>query len=109
MDRFSLISSPASMDSELTLQKLEPERKVGLVKVITGHGKGKTTSALGIILRSVGYDMRVCLFQFMKGGMFAGEYEGSKRLATQVEHHLTGKGFWQHLYALDLSLRQHLL
>ena len=71
MDRFSHDLSHASVDSELTLQMLDPERKVGLVEVITGHGKGKTTSALGIILRSVGYDMRVCLFQFMKGDMFA--------------------------------------
>ena len=97
------------MDSELTLQKLEPERKVGLMVVITGHGKGKTTSALRIILRSVGYDMRVCLVQFMKGDMLAVEYERLKRLAPQVEHHLTEKGFLQHHYVLDLSLRQHLL
>jgi cob(I)alamin adenosyltransferase len=79
--------------AELTLQMLEPEKKVGLVVVITGYGKGKTTSALGIILRAVGYGMRVCLIQFMKGDMYAGEYEALKRLAPQVEHHLTGKGF----------------
>jgi cob(I)alamin adenosyltransferase len=78
---------------ELALQMLEPERKVGLIVVITGYGKGKTTSALGIILRAVGYGMRVCLIQFMKGDMYAGEYEALKRLAPQVEHHLTGKGF----------------
>jgi cob(I)alamin adenosyltransferase len=81
------------MGSELELQMLEPEKKIGLVVVITGYGKGKTTSALGIILRAVGHGMRVCLIQFMKGDMFAGEYEGLKRLAPNVEHHLTGKGF----------------
>jgi len=79
--------------AELALQMLEPEKKVGLVVVITGYGKGKTTSALGIILRAVGYGMRVCLIQFMKGDMYAGEYEALKLLAPQVEHHLTGKGF----------------
>ncbi len=79
--------------AELAMQMLEPEKKVGLVVVITGHGKGKTTSALGIILRAIGYDMKVCLIQFMKGDMRAGEYEALKRLAPQVEHHLTGKGF----------------
>ncbi len=79
--------------SELELQMLEPQRKVGLIVVITGYGKGKTTSALGMVLRSVGHGLRVCLIQFMKGDMFAGEIEALKRLAPQVEHHLTGKGF----------------
>ena len=79
--------------SELELQMLEPERKVGLIVVITGYGKGKTTSALGMVLRSVGHGLRVCLIQFMKGDMFPGEIEALKRLAPQVEHHLTGKGF----------------
>ena len=79
--------------SELELQMLEPEQKVGLIVVITGYGKGKTTSALGMVLRSVGHGLRVCLIQFMKGDMFAGEIEALKRLAPQVEHHLTGKGF----------------
>jgi len=75
------------------LQILEPKEQVGLVVVITGYGKGKTTSALGMILRAVGYGMRVCLVQFMKGDMQAGEYAGLRKLAPLVEHHLTGKGF----------------
>jgi cob(I)alamin adenosyltransferase len=79
--------------SELELQMLEPQRKVGLIVVTTGYGKGKTTSALGMVLRSVGHGLRVCLIQFMKGDMFAGEIEALKLLAPQVEHHLTGKGF----------------
>jgi cob(I)alamin adenosyltransferase len=81
------------MTAEMAMQMLEPKEKVGLVVVVTGYGKGKTTSALGMILRSVGYGMRVCLIQFMKGDMHAGEYEGLKKLAPYVEHHLTGKGF----------------
>jgi cob(I)alamin adenosyltransferase len=79
--------------AEVELQMLEPKEKVGLVIVITGLGKGKTTSALGITLRAAGHGMRVCIVQFMKGDMYAGEYEGLKQLAPQVEHHLTGKGF----------------
>ena len=79
--------------SELALQKLEPEKQRGLVVVITGYGKGKTTSALGMVLRSVGHGMKVCLIQFMKGDIYAGEYEALKMLAPYVEHHLTGKGF----------------
>lgn len=78
---------------KVKLQILEPKKKVGLIVVITGHGKGKTTSALGMALRAVGYDMRVCIIHFMKGDMYSGEIDGIKRLAPNVELHLTGKGF----------------
>lgn len=75
------------------LEMLEPRVKTGLVVVITGHGKGKTTTAMGIAVRAVGHGMRVCIVQFMKGDMYAGEIDGVKRLEPEVELHLTGKGF----------------
>ena len=78
---------------EIKLKVLEPKEKVGLIIVITGHGKGKTTSALGIALRAIGYNMRVCIIEFMKGDMYSGEIDGIKRLSPDVELHLTGKGF----------------
>jgi cob(I)alamin adenosyltransferase len=77
----------------MELQVLEPKVKVGLVVVITGYGKGKTTSALGMALRAAGHGMRVCIIHFMKGDMYSGEIDGIKRLAPNVELHLTGKGF----------------
>ena len=75
------------------LQMLEPRKKVGLIVVLTGEGKGKTTSALGMALRSVGHGMKVCLIEFMKGDMYAGELDGLKMLGPNVEVHLMGKGF----------------
>ncbi|BAV58995.1 cob(I)alamin adenosyltransferase [Endomicrobiia bacterium] len=39
----------------------------------TGNGKGKTTSAVGQIIRSLGYEFRVCLIQLFKGENFYGE------------------------------------
>jgi cob(I)alamin adenosyltransferase len=77
---------------ELKLKMFEPREKVGLVVVITGHGKGKTTSALGIALRATGHNMKVCIIEFMKGDMYSGEIDGIKMLPN-VELHLTGKGF----------------
>lgn len=76
-----------------TLTVFEPKKRVGLVVVITGPGKGKTTSALGIALRAVGYRMKVCIIHFIKGDMYAGEMDGIKRLSPGVEVHLAGKGF----------------
>jgi len=78
---------------EIKLQLFEPKKKVGLVIVVTGHGKGKTTSALGIALRAAGHNMRVCIIEFMKGDMYSGEIDGIKKLSPNIELHLTGKGF----------------
>ena len=73
--------------------KLSPEEKTGLVVVITGHGKGKTTAALGITLRACGHNMGVCIIQFMKGDIYAGERDGVKKMDCLVELIPTGKGF----------------
>ncbi|NWF51581.1 MAG: cob(I)yrinic acid a,c-diamide adenosyltransferase [Nitrospirae bacterium] len=78
---------------EETFKKLEPQKKVGLIVVLTGNGKGKTTSALGMALRAVGHGLKVCIIHFMKGDMYSGEIDGIKRLAPDIELYLTGKGF----------------
>lgn len=78
---------------QLELQVLEPKKKVGLIVVLTGSGKGKTTSAMGMVLRAVGHGLKVCIIEFMKGDMYAGEIDGLKRLAPEVEFHMMGKGF----------------
>ena len=41
--------------------------KRGLVQIFTGEGKGKTSAALGIVLRALGHGLRVCIVVFMKG------------------------------------------
>ena len=75
------------------LKFLEPKKKVGHVVVLTGHGKGKTTSAFGMAVRAAGHNMKVCIIHFMKGEMYSGELDGIKKLGSNVEIHLTGKGF----------------
>jgi cob(I)alamin adenosyltransferase len=75
------------------IDRLVPKERRGLIVVITGNGKGKTTSALGMALRACGHGLRVCIIQFMKGDIFAGEWEGVKKLDCNIELHATGKGF----------------
>src|SRR3989304_723894 len=77
----------------ITMRVLEPKQTTGLVIVITGNGKGKTTSALGIALRAAGYNMKVCIICFIKGDMYSGEFDGVKRLSPDIDIHVTGKGF----------------
>lgn len=61
----------------------------GLVQVYTGNGKGKTTAAMGLIVRCVGHDGKAAMVQFMKGWPFYGEIKGLSYLPN-VELFRTG-------------------
>ena len=78
---------------QLEITHLAPEKRVGLVVVLTGYGKGKTSSALGMVFRACGHGMKVCMLQFMKGDIFTGEWEAVKKLNCDVEIIPTGMGF----------------
>ncbi len=65
----------------------------GLLIVYTGDGKGKTTAALGMCVRAIGYDWKICIIQFVKGSWKYGELQGIKRLAPNIELHVIGEGF----------------
>jgi cob(I)alamin adenosyltransferase len=64
----------------------------GLMIVNTGDGKGKTTAALGLLMRAAGRGMRVCMIQFLKSE--TGKW-GERRAAQQlgIEWHQMGDGF----------------
>ena len=67
--------------------------KRGLVIVYTGNGKGKTTAALGMVLRASGYDHKICMIQFIKGSWHYGEMDSSSRLGSNFELIAAGGGF----------------
>jgi len=69
------------------------KQEYGLLVVYTGNGKGKTTAALGMCVRAVGYDWKIALIQFVKGSWKYGELKGLKRLAPNVELSVIGEGF----------------
>lgn len=77
----------------MEIKKLEPEKRQGLVVVITGNGKGKTSSAMGMALRASGHEMKTAIVQFMKGDIYSGEWDGVRHLDGYVELTATGKGF----------------
>ncbi len=82
-----------TLHPQLEVTRLDPKKRVGLVVVLTGYGKGKTSSALGMVLRACGHGMRVSVIQFMKGDIYTGEWDGLKKLDCDVELIRTGMGF----------------
>jgi cob(I)alamin adenosyltransferase len=67
-------------------------RTKGLLIVNTGNGKGKTTAALGLLLRAWGRDMSVVMYQFLKPTTANfGEIKAAKKLGIEIRP--VGKGF----------------
>jgi cob(I)alamin adenosyltransferase len=64
---------------------------LGLVHVITGPGRGKTTAAFGLAMRAIGHGLRVCVIQFMKTGQSTGEFASAERLGIRIVQFGTGK------------------
>lgn len=65
----------------------------GLIIVNTGNGKGKTTAALGMVMRSLGHGYRVGIIQFIKGAWEPAEKAVFSRWSDQLEFHAMGEGF----------------
>ncbi len=65
----------------------------GLIMVITGDGKGKTTAALGLAFRALGSGFKVFMVQFIKGKWKTGEKKLADRLAPDIEILPMGDGF----------------
>ncbi len=72
-------------------KKANPER--ALVLVNTGDGKGKSSSAFGVMVRSLGWGKRVGVVQFIKGKWITGERKFFDNFSEQVVWHTMGDGF----------------
>ena len=68
----------------------DPER--GLILVHTGKGKGKSSSAFGVVVRALGWKQKVGVVQFIKGKWITGERQFFKKLGD-VTWHTMGEGF----------------
>ena len=68
----------------------------GLLLTITGDGKGKTTSALGTVIRALGRGWRVTILQFVKNDSLTGEKLFFEKFPNQIVMEQVGEGFsWQ--------------
>ena len=65
----------------------------GLVLVHTGDGKGKSSSAFGVIARALGWGRRVAVVQFIKGKWVTGERRFFEKFEDQLVWHTMGDGF----------------
>jgi cob(I)alamin adenosyltransferase len=94
----------------------------GVAVLLTGNGKGKSSSAFGMVVRALGYGQKVAVVQFIKGAQLSGEEIYLKEHCPQVAFYQMGTGFtwntqdrtsdiqaaeatWQHaqLYLQDAS------
>lgn len=89
-------------DHKAKMQKLQEKQRArvaeasdpgrGLVLVHTGNGKGKSSSAFGVVIRALGWKKKVGVVQFIKGSWITGERQFFQRLGG-VDWHTMGEGF----------------
>ena len=99
------VAEASSLNSEQYQKKMQRRKEVqekriaqavpskGLIIVNTGNGKGKTTAALGIVLRSLGHGYKVAIIQFIKGAWEPSEKKVFSLWPDQLEFHAMGEGF----------------
>jgi cob(I)alamin adenosyltransferase len=72
------------------------DKEIGIIIVNTGNGKGKSSSAFGMVTRALGHGMKVGVVQFIKGAMSTGEEKFLRRFPDEVSFHAMGEGYtWE--------------
>lgn len=102
------VSEASSLTPEQYRKKMQRRKEVqeervakaaqekGLIIVNTGNGKGKTTAALGMVMRSLGHGYRVAIVQFIKGAWEPAEKAVLSHWESQLVFHAMGEGFtWE--------------
>ena len=92
----------ASTDHKVKMQRLKAsvDRRIeaaqeerGILIVFTGAGKGKTTAALGMVMRCLGHGMRVAIVQFIKGAIDTAEQRALRDFGDLVTFLRLGEGY----------------
>ena len=101
-------TSESQLSSEAYKQKMQRRKEVqterlkersqekGLIIINTGPGKGKTSAALGMVVRSLGHGFNVAIIQFIKGAWEPAEKRVFEQWNEQLIFHAMGEGFtWE--------------
>lgn len=87
-----MVRKKAVMDARIAASADER----GLLLVLTGNGKGKSSSGFGMLARALGHGMRCGVVQFIKGRNSTGEEAFFRRFPEEVSFHVMGEGFtWE--------------
>jgi cob(I)alamin adenosyltransferase len=76
---------------DASIEAAETERGVAIL--LTGNGKGKSSSAFGMVMRALGYGHKVGVVQFIKGDQLSGEEIYLREHCPQVDFYQMGTGF----------------
>jgi cob(I)alamin adenosyltransferase len=87
-----MVNDSSSSASPIEHGAAERRKRHGLTIIYTGDGKGKTTAAVGLVVRAAGNQMRVFFLQFIKGQWKSGERTILRGLSG-VDLEVTGRGF----------------
>lgn len=84
------------LQAERRIERATKKQRGGLLIVHTGSGKGKSSSAFGMVARCLGWEMRVGIVQFIKGKWQTGEKHFFRRFPELVTFEVMGEGFtWE--------------
>jgi len=96
MDQVDYTSKMERLKASVDRRIKEAQREKGLLIVYTGAGKGKTTAALGMVLRCIGHGWKVAVVQFIKGAIDTAEERALQSFGDRVTFLRMGEGYtWE--------------
>ena len=90
-DKHKLKMQKLKENIDTSISKANISKGIGVL--LTGNGKGKTSSAFGMAIRALGYDYNVAIIQFIKGEQLSGEEIFIKKYFPKLTFHQMSTGF----------------
>ena len=90
-DKHKLKMQKLKENIDASISKANISKGIGVL--LTGNGKGKTSSAFGMAIRALGYDYNVAIIQFIKGEQLSGEEIFIRKYFPKLTFHQMSTGF----------------
>jgi len=79
-------------DSQIATAQIDK----GVLLVLTGNGKGKSSSGFGMVARALGQELKIAVVQYIKGKFSTGEEKFYRRFPEEIQYYVMGEGFtWE--------------